>query len=284
MIFSADDFGMSLGVNHGIIAAHRDGVLSNAGLMVNGAACADAVAQAAAHPRLGVGLHLVLLQGRATLPPADAPALVDAAGMFSNSPVGAGLRYFFTPRLRGQLEREIRAQLEKFLSTGLALSHVDGHLNIHMHPTVLDILLRLAPQYGIRAMRLPREPLRISLRLDKRERVRKIVESVTFAALTAHARRRLAAHGIRHPDQLFGLHQSGHVTEPYLLGVLPRLPSGATEIYCHAAVPDAEACRWRPSDYESAAELAALTSPNVRAAIAAAGIIPISYEELACST
>jgi hypothetical protein len=53
-----------------------------------------------------------------------------------------------------------------------------------------------------------------------------------------------------------------------------------TEIYCHAAVPDAEACRWRPSDYESAAELAALTSPNVRAAIVAAGIIPMSYGEL----
>ncbi len=281
MIFSADDFGMSLGVNQGIITAHRDGVLTNAGLMVNGAACADAVAQAAAHPRLGVGLHLVLLHGTATAPPADVPALVDAAGVFSHSPVGAGLRYFFTPRLRLQLEREIRAQLEKFLSTGVALSHVDGHLNIHMHPTVLDILLRLAPQYGIHAMRLPREPLRISLRLDKRERVRKIVESVTFAALTASARRRLAAHGIRHPDQLFGLHQSGHVTEAYLLGVLQRLPPGATEIYCHAAVADAEARRWRPPGYESEAELAALTSPKVRAAIAAAGIVPISYGELA---
>jgi hopanoid biosynthesis associated protein HpnK len=280
VIFSADDFGMSPAVNRGIVAAHRDGVLTNASVMVNGAAYADAVAQARAHPRLGVGLHLVLLQGRATVPPADAPALVEAPGVFSNNPVGAGLRYFFTPRLRGQLEREIRAQLEKFLSAGLALSHVDGHLNIHMHPTVLDILLRVAPQYRIRAIRLPREPLRISLRLDNRERFRKLVESVTFTALTAWARRRLAVHGIRHPDQLFGLHQSGHVTEAYLLGVLQRLPPGVTEIYCHAAMLDAEARRWRPAGYESEAELAALTSPNVRAAIAAAGIIPISYEEL----
>lgn len=281
VIFSADDFGMSPGVNRGIIAAHRDGVLTNASIMVNGAAYAEAVEQARACPRLGVGLHLVLLQGRATVPHAAAPALVDTAGMFSNKPVGTGLRYFFAPGLRPQLEREIRAQLEKFITTGLALSHVDGHLNIHMHPTVLEILLHLAPQYGIRAMRVPREPLRISLRLDKRQRLRKLAESLTFRALTAHAWRRLAEHGIRHPDQLFGLHQSGHVTEAYLLGVLQELPSGVTEIYCHAAMLDTEARRWRPPGYDSEAELAALTSPKVRAAIDAAGIVPISYCELA---
>jgi predicted glycoside hydrolase/deacetylase ChbG (UPF0249 family) len=94
----------------------------------------------------------------------------------------------------------------------------------------------------------------------------------------------LREHGIRCPDQMFGLHQSGHVTEPYLLGVLAALPPGTTEVYCHAAVVDAEARRWRPADYESAAELAALTSPQVRAALTAANVERISYRELACST
>ena len=79
---------------------------------------------------------------------------------------------------------------------------------------------------------------------------------------------------------MFGLHQSGHMTEAYLLGVLEALPAGVTEIYCHAAVVDAEARRWRPADYDSAAELAALTSARVRVALAAHGVEPISYRDL----
>jgi hopanoid biosynthesis associated protein HpnK len=283
LIVSADDFGLSPGVNAGIVTAHRDGILSDASLMVSGAAFAEAVELARATPTLAVGLHLVLVQGQATAAVDALPKLVGHDGAFGNHPVGAGFRYFFTPGVRAQIECEVRAQLEKYLHAGLPLSHVDGHLNIHMHPAVLAILLRLAPRYGIRAMRLPREPLRISLRLDRRSSVRKLFEAATFRALTRHAQRQLAAHGIRHPDQLFGLHQSGHVTERYLLGVLEALPSGVTEIYCHAAVSDDEARRWRPADYESAAELAALTSSRVGAAVRAAGIERISYRDLAAA-
>lgn len=280
LIVSADDFGLSPGVNAGILTAHRDGILTDASLMVSGAACDEAVELARATPRLSVGLHLVLVQGRATAPPQAVPGLVGRDGMFRNQPVLNGFRYFFTPGMRAQLEREIRAQLDKFLSTGLPLSHVDGHLNIHMHPTVLAILLDLAPRYGIRALRLPREPLGISLRLDRRHRVRKVMEAVTFRCLVRWALPRLAAHSIRYPDQMFGLHQSGHVTEPYLLGVVAALPPGVTEIYSHASDVDAEAARWRPADYESAAELAALVSPRVRDALIAAQVGCISYRAL----
>jgi hopanoid biosynthesis associated protein HpnK len=280
LIISADDFGLSPGVNAGIMRAHRDGVLTDASLMVNGAACAEAVELARATPTLSVGLHLVLVQGHATTPPEAIPKLVDADGMFRTNPVAVGFRYFFTPGIHRQLEREICAQLEKYVQTGLPLSHVDGHLNIHAHPTVLNILLRVAARYGIRALRLPREPLDISLRLDSRERVRKIAESVAFRRLVAYAAPRLAARGIRSPDQMFGLHQSGHVTEPYLLGVIDALAPGVTEIYSHASLMDAEARRWRPASYECENELAALTSPTVRAALSARQIELTSYRAL----
>jgi hopanoid biosynthesis associated protein HpnK len=222
----------------------------------------------------------VLVQGRAAARRTAIPALVDDAGMFRHNAPLTGLRYFFTPRIAAQLELEVRAQLDRYVQTGLPLAHVDGHLNIHMHPTVLAVLLRLAPQYGIRAVRLPREPLGVSLRLDGSSRIRKILEAGTFRALTSYARPRLAARGIRHPDQMFGLHQSGHVTETYLLGVLEALPPGVTEIYCHAAIIDAEAKRWRPVDYDSAGELAALTSMRVREVLAARGIERITYRDL----
>jgi predicted glycoside hydrolase/deacetylase ChbG (UPF0249 family) len=242
LIVSADDFGLSPGVNAGILIAHRDGILTDASLMVNGAARAEAVELARATPTLSVGLHLVLVQGRASAPPHAVPALVDRNGMFRNQPVLNGFRYFFTPGMRAQLEREIRAQLDTYAGTGLPLSHVDGHLN-----------------------------------------VRKVMESVTFRGLVRWALPRLRAHGMRYPDQMFGLHQSGHVTESYVLGVVAALPPGVTEIYCHASQVDVEARRWRPADYECEGELAALTSARVRAALDAQGVTRMSYRELACS-
>lgn len=281
LIVAADDFGMSAGVNAGIIRAHRDGILTDTSLMVNGRAFAEAVELARAHPTLSVGLHLMLVQGYAASPPAAIPLLVGPDGRFSDRAELSGLRYFFTPGVRAQIRREVIAQLDKFLVTGLPLSHVDGHLTIHMHPVVLDILLDLRDRYGIRAVRLPREPLAAALRHDRRHLPRKLFEAISFTALSRWALPRLARAGVRHPDRMFGLHQTGHVSEDYLLRVLAELPPGVNEFYCHPALVDDEARRWRPADYESEQELAALTSPRVRAAIERAGIVRISYRDLA---
>lgn len=280
LIVSADDFGMSPGVNHGIIRAHREGILTDASLMVNGQAFDEAVELARANPTLSVGLHLMLVQGRATLPAADVPLLADARGMLSMHPIRSGMRFFFTPGIRRQLEREIVAQLDRFRATGLPLSHVDGHLTIHMHPTVVEILTERAAEYGIGAVRLPREPLLAALRFDRAHLLRKVFESVSFNSLSRHAEPLLAAARIRHPSRMFGLHQTGHVSEEYVLAVLRDLPDGVSELYCHAAVSDDESRRWRPADYESERELTALTSPRVRRAIEEAGIERISYGQL----
>jgi hopanoid biosynthesis associated protein HpnK len=281
LIVSADDFGMSAGVNAGILRAHREGILSDASLMVNGAAADEAVELARSAPRLCVGLHLVLAQGRSTLAPGEIPDLVDADGFFRVHPIRAALGYFFTPGVRAQVRREVAAQIEKFLASGLPLSHVDGH--VHMHPTILNILLEVAGHYGIRALRLTREPLALALQLDAAHAPRKVAEGLTFNALTAYARPRMDACGVHHPDRLFGLHQTGHVVEPYLLRLLPRLAAGVTEIYCHPALLDAEARRWRPGDYDSEAELAALTSPRIAELLRALAIEPISYRDLAAA-
>jgi hopanoid biosynthesis associated protein HpnK len=284
LILSADDFGMSPGVNRGIIRAHREGVLTAASLMVNGAAFEEAVDLARANPELGVGLHLVLVQGRSTTAPGEIPALVDAAGHFGTHPIWCGMRYFFQPGVRAQLRREIESQLEKFAATGLPLSHVDGHLTIHMHPVVNDILIDLAAPYGIRAMRLPRDPLVPALRFDRRYFTRKTFEATVFNLLSRRAAARLAASGIRHSDRTYGLHQTGQISEDYLLHVVRDLPPGVTELYGHVAEDDEEAQAWRPPHYDSAGELRGLTSPRVRDAIAAADIELSRYRDLSQSS
>lgn len=280
LIVSADDFGLSAGANAGIIRAHREGILGDASLMVNGQAFAEAVELAREHSRLSVGLHLMLVQGRAASPPAQIPLLAGPDGLFGNMPVVAGMRYFFIPGVRAQLRREIVAQLDRFQATGLPLSHVDGHLTIHMHPVVLDILLDVRERYGIRCVRLPREPLVRALRYDRRHLLRKLFEAMSFESLSRWALPRLRRAAVRHPDRMFGLHQTGHVSDDYLLSVLADLPPGVSEIYCHPAIVDDEARRWRPADYESEREVAALTSPRVREAIKRSGIELITYRDL----
>ncbi|MGH7954311.1 MAG: ChbG/HpnK family deacetylase, partial [Limisphaerales bacterium] len=133
LIVNADDFGLSRSVNQAVIRAHRDGILTTASLMVNESGFDEAVNLARENPKLGVGLHLTLLQGHSALSPEKIPSLVNSRGEFSGSPVGVGMNYFFKRRLREQLRAEIHAQFEKFHSTDLPLDHVNGHLHLHLH-------------------------------------------------------------------------------------------------------------------------------------------------------
>ncbi len=280
LIVSADDFGMSPGVNAAIIDAHRNGILTNTSLMVNGAAVDEAAALAAENPSLGVGLHLVLVQGHATLSREEIPDLVDASGRFDDQPVLTGIRYYFQPRIREQLRREVEAQVEKLIATGVRPSHIDGHLNIHMHPAVLPIVLDVATRHDIGAIRLTREAVGPALRYDRTDAGRKFAEAAVFSALARLASVRAREKGIAHADSIYGLHQTGQVSEDYLLHIVETLQSGTTEIYCHPAVADEEATRWRPAHYRGDIELAALTSPRVRAAVARRGVDLVSYREL----
>jgi hopanoid biosynthesis associated protein HpnK len=277
LIVNGDDFGLSPQVNAGILHAHRHGILTNTSLMVTAPAWEEAVALAQATPSLSVGLHLTLVQGRAALAPHLLPAVTDPGGNFSRTPTLAGLRYFFSRRARQQVRAECQAQIEKFLATGLPLAHVDGHLNIHMHPVVLNVLLELAREYGIKAMRVTCEDLAVSLALNTHHSLRKRWESVIFTGLSRAAEKKLRANGIAFPDALFGLHQSGDINERYLLGLLPRLREGVTELYCHPSfLPCREVQYWTPT-YRRAVELEALTSPAVRAAVANQNIALVSY-------
>ena len=284
LIVSGDDFGAAPEVNAGVVRAHRDGVLTATSLMVTGAAADEAVSLARHHLRLAVGLHLVLAQGRAAAPPADIPRLATPAGAFGRRPVWLGFRYAWlgvSAAGRRELRREIVAQLDAYMATGLALTHVDGHLNMHLHPMVLAILLELAPHYGIRAMRLPRERLGLALRRERAHAARKVAEGAVFRLLGAYAAPRLRTAGIAFAEQVYGLHQSGHVDEAYVLAVIGDLPAGVSELYCHPADGTPAALAPDQPGYDHAGELAALTGPRVRRALADSGVELTSYAALA---
>ena len=268
LIVNADDFGRSRSINEAVIRAHREGILTTASLMVNGDAFEEAVALAKQHPTLGVGLHLTLVMGRSTLPHSDIPALVNERGEFSNNPVKVGFRYQFNSSLRPQLERELAAQFTKFKSTGLTLDHVNGHLNLHMHPTVLAILRDHARDWGITHLRLTRDPFWLNAQLAGGEWAYRFLHALVFLFLAPVARRAIGPLGIRHTARVFGLLQNSRVDEDFILKLLARLPPGDSELYSH------------PSLDEFRNEFDALVSPRVKALAASQNIRLIRYQDL----
>ncbi len=228
--------------------------------MVGGDASADAVDRARALPGLGVGLHVVLVEGRPVLPPEQVPDLVDEAGSFRTDMVRAGIDIFVRPTVRRQLAAEVEAQFAAFAATGLRLDHVNAHKHFHLHPTIAATILRVGARYGLGAVRAPVEPAGVLARIEPGRR-RGFDVAKGWARLV---RRRMRRAGLVVPDQVFGLAWSGALDGGRLLGLLHHLPDGLTEIYCHPATSDDYPAH--ASGYGYRAELAALTDARVAGA------------------
>jgi len=277
LIVNGDDFGFSPEVNAGILRAHRDGILRSASLMVAEPSARAAGELARENPGLDVGLHAVVCRGRSMLGPPRLGAAVRASGEFTDSPVGAGLRYYFDRSMRAAMTDELRAQVERHLELLGYLNHIDGHLNFHVHPLFADILVELAVEYKVPCIRLPRERVMTTLHLRRDHAARKLVESIIFRALSLRTNRLMVERGLTSTDALFGLHQSGHLSEDYVVGVIDRIREGTTELYFHPAADIGGV----PPAPEAQREVEILTSARVRDAIARNRIELITFADLA---
>jgi hopanoid biosynthesis associated protein HpnK len=248
--------------------------------MVAGPAAEQAAALARDLPELCLGVHLTLIQGRSVLPPRDIPHLVDSQGRFLNHPVHAGWRYYWRQELLPEIRRELAAQIEAALAWGLKIWFLNSHVNLHLHPRIFPVVAELAREYGIPAVRLAREDWRAAISLDAHGFFPKIAQGLIFARLSRRARRLARAEGLIYNDYLFGLLNDGRLTEDYLLGLIPHLQPGITEIYLHPALyPDQELKSWGPC-YRRQDELAALLSPRLKEAVAAAGVGVTDFREM----
>ena len=251
LIVTADDFGAAHEVNDAVERAHRDGILTAASLMVTGDAAEDAVARAKTMPSLGVGLHVVLVEGRPALPPEQLPDLVDASGQLRTDMVRMAINIFTKPAARAQLRAEVEAQFARFAATGLPLDHVNAHKHFHLHPTIAATILSVGRRYGMKAIRAPIEPADLLNRIEPGSGKFDIARP--WARLVRHRMRRA---GMLVPDQVFGLAWSGALDTGRLRGLVEHLPDGLTEIYAHPATGPYPGSA---PDYAYAEELAALT-------------------------
>ncbi len=255
LIVTADDFGLAKEVNEAVELAHRFGILSAASLMVGADAAEDAISRARGLPRLAVGLHVVLSDGAPTLPPDTIPDLVDERGFLRCDLARLGLDIFVRANVREQMKREIRAQFEAYLRSGLRLDHVDVHQHFHLHPNVAAEIISVGREFGMHALRVPAEPP------WKAEafRASTILNAIdpTLALLKLQARRA----GLYTADAVFGWAWSGHMTSARLIRLLSNLPPGLIEIYCHPATSDK--FKGQGAGYRYREEFEALLSKDV---------------------
>ena len=253
-------------MNEAVEQAHREGILTAASLMVSAPAAADAVARARRLPSLRVGLHLVMVEAWPTLPPAELPDLVDADGLIRRDMGRLGLDLAVKPSARRQLSAEITAQFEAYRATGLPLDHVNAHKHFHVHPLIAGRVLAIGRGYGMRAIRVPREPRAVLRAAEPGATPKPALDIAPWAGLLA-VRARQA--GLLIPDRTLGLAWSGAMTPQRVAGLLGHLPDGLTELYTHPATRGG--FPGEAPGYAYAAERDALISPEAIDAIRQVG-------------
>lgn len=282
LVVTADDFGMSLEVNEAVEEAHRKGILTCASLVVAGEAVEDAVRRAKAMPGLEVGLHLALHGAMARQPDGNEAILAANGKDLGENPAVTGIGIALFPGVRAAARREFAAQFEGFRQTGLPLGYIDGHWHCHQNPFVLAMVLKMARPMGAKGVRIPFEPWNFSRKIAGEGLApARLAHVLGHWPLSLEMRRQIRKAGMVANDRFFGKNDNGAMTEELLLGLARNLPDGVTEVGLHPATRvwphrHAPPPSWRPEP-----ELAALTSPRVRAEIEAQGIQLCRWSDLA---
>jgi chitin disaccharide deacetylase len=284
LIVNADDFGLTAGVNRGIVEGHRRGIVTSATLMANGAAFEEAADLARENPRMGVGCHLVLVGGICVARRSDIPLLTDSDGnlpadlprLVANLAVGK--------KIVPQLAAEFRAQVARILGAGIAPTHLDTHKHTHCHPRVMEALAEVAGEFGIRCVRKPFEEVADSLGLAQSHHGLPFKQRLVALAARGGKPafdRLVRRHELRTPMRFYGVSLTGRLCPAAVLAMAEKLGEGTSELMCHPGYSDGElkdtGTRLRE---ERELELQALVDAEVRNAIPRLGIQLVSYREL----
>ena len=243
LILNADDFGLTAGVNRAVAELHRAGVLTSATLMARGAATDEAIEIARSMPTLGVGCHVVLVDGEPVLRAQELPMLVDqCTGRFQPTS-GAFVQRLFTGRIRSaEIEAETAAQIALLQSKGVVLTHIDTHKHVHLFPAVLRPVLRAARAAGIRAVRNPFEPAWSRRATPHAPWLRRA--EVSLLRLWEPAFRRIVAEeGFTTTNGTLGVLATGTLDAAALASLLSKLPAGSWELVTHPGYNDAHLAR-----------------------------------------
>ena len=279
LIVTADDFGLAVEINDGIVEAFRRGIVTSTSLLMNGAATAHAVALARSHPKLEVGLHLSIVEGISLR--GKPGTTTDRRRYFGDALClhrhwRPFLWRYITRRIDlGELEEELELQIERFVAHFGRVPFANATQHLHLLPGVQDLVVRLAQKHRIGALRIPARSLAAS-------RARRLYR-LLLTGLARRAQHKLVGSNIRTVEHFGGFDVCGRMTEAQLRDLLTRLPAGTTEIMTHPGhdCPQLrDALPWAYRDFAWAQELQALTSAAIRTQLTRAGIELIRFGDL----
>ena len=289
LIVNADDFGLTAGVNRAIAEAHRSGIVTSTTLMASSAAFEDAVQTARSLPGLSVGCHVVLVDGSPVAPPERLDTLLAIRSAepqnFYSSLSAFAARAMLGGFDREQLVEEITAQIRKIQGAGIEVTHLDSHKHTHIFPEILAAMLRAARICGVPAVRSPFVPMKAiqAQRFAGRKNLLKRYGQVrilnTFAP---HFQRQLRRSGLRAPDGVIGVIETGALDSVLLLQALASLPDGTWELVSHPGYVDADLRKVRTRLIESRErERDLLVSAEVKEFLRQQKIGIVGYRQLA---
>jgi len=283
LIVNADDFGFTSGVNRAIVEAHSRGVVTSTTLMANGPAFVEAVELAKRNPQLGIGCHVVLIDGEPVLDAEKLSSLTESR-RFRNS-----LKSFAGRALTGRIAdaeifAEASAQIGKLQASGIRVSHVDTHKHTHLFPRILRPLLRAARECGVRAVRNPfgpRLPMRSSQLMRRPNLWSRYAQLRILGGFARRFHSTVAQEGFVTTDGTLGIEVTGTLDEMLFHAIAESIPEGTWEFVCHPGYNDADLQRANTRLRESReTELRVLTMPAAREILAKQGIELISYRDL----
>jgi len=271
LLVNADDFGLSSAMNHGIIESHRNGIVRSTSIVASGAAFEEAISEVMLHPSLGVGVHLTLVEENAASPTASTLA---PHGVLPAT-YGKLMKDLCLGKIRlRDVEQEFRAQIEKCIAAGIKPTHLDSHQHTHAFPSIYALTIKLANEYRICGIRIPRGRPRLS----DISAARFLPKCALCVLATGDAlflpRRNCSA--TRH---FAGLFETGDLTTQAALRILNSLRVGTTELVCHPGCDDPSG-KYIGWNKRRQVELVTLTSQEVKQAVSALGIELISYRQL----
>ena len=288
LIINADDFGMTYGVNRAITETHRAGVVTSATLMANESAVDDAITIASENPSLGIGCHVVLVDG---VPVSEPDSVQSLIGLRNGNDVRfrPGIAHLALAAVsgkvsEGEVHAEAAAQIQRLQSRRLTLSHVDCHMHSHILPLLARGVLRAARDYGIQAVRNPFEPswsVAATYQSSSMRSWNRSAQVILLRTLQPQFLKAVQQNGMRTTDGTIGIAVTGLLHRDLLRQLVDAMPHGTWELVTHPGYNDHELSQARTELKQSRMiELELLRAPDTLELLRRRDVQLINYREL----
>ena len=285
LIVNADEFGLSEGVNKGIIEAYKNGIVKSTTLVVCGKGYSQAVEYLKNNNGLDAGVHLTLTDGMPIASNDKVITLVNKENKFYKRDE------FIKKMMLGkisteEIKTEFVAQIDKTNASGISLSHLDSHQSTYIHPKIFPIVIEIAKKYGL-PIRFPIDPVFLNKKPSFKFKTNiHIAKKILLKVFSIKQKNQMRVLGVKTSDHFrtyFDFHADKRDYEEAFIRLLSSLNEGVTEVMTHPGYWDADLCEWVYGEEDKLLrenELKVLVSDKIKNYIKDNSIEVINYKKV----